>query len=303
LTTLAIGSKGVATSPKATPFPIPFSQTFDDETAPAPPKIWYDQMGAWEVQKSPYGDVSTRGNVMRQVVPIWPECWGYSCSGPTTYFGPSEFTGDLTFSFDLYLEDHAAFTFDFLNAQNKNTKLQTLTLDTAGTYSLGKSSGKVDFAAKKWHSISIRNTDDWQAVSVDGKQIVNTSLVSSLMGDHSCDDSAFPFDLTGKQALGLQAGPSSATTLEACRQACCDGGSNCEIYQFSSHPSRNPDCWLGKSSSYTDDKVHTYQSRSRVDPNAGQPYHLKVQLSRYIFASIDNFKIQNGDSTDTLIIL
>merc|ERR1711972_553977 len=158
----------------------------------------YDQMGAWEIQKSPYNDGASHGNVMRQVVPVWPECWGYACYGPTTYFGPSEFTGDLEFSFDLHLEDHAIFTFDFLNAQNRNTKLKTLTLDTAGTFKLGERSGKVDFATKRWHSISIRNTDDWQAVTVDGKQIVNGSLPSYFAGGDTCDNSSFPYDLSGK---------------------------------------------------------------------------------------------------------
>merc|ERR1712048_1501720 len=85
ITTLSSGGKGGARSPPATAFPLTFKQTFDDEKINAPPKIWYDQMGAWEIQPSPTKD--GRGNVMRQVVPVWPACWGYSCAGPTTYFG------------------------------------------------------------------------------------------------------------------------------------------------------------------------------------------------------------------------
>ena len=35
-------------------------------------------MGAWEVQADP----SKPGNrLMRQVSPVWPACWGYSCTG------------------------------------------------------------------------------------------------------------------------------------------------------------------------------------------------------------------------------
>jgi hypothetical protein len=52
------------------------------------------------------------------VVPVWPACWGYSCSGPTTYFGPKAFNpkadptirGTLV-SFDLQVEAHVGFTF------------------------------------------------------------------------------------------------------------------------------------------------------------------------------------------------
>merc|ERR1719183_2631209 len=141
---------------------------------------------------------------------------------------------------DVRLEDHAVFTLDFLNSQNKNMKLRTLQLDTAGTFSLGKTKGKVGFATNAWHSISIRNTDNWQALSVDGKLVTNVSLSSLSAIDGTCDDKAFPHDLSGKQAMGLHAGPTSATTLEACRQACCDEGTTCDIYQFSENPSIKP---------------------------------------------------------------
>lgn len=73
LTTLTRGNKGSHTPPGPSTFPLPYTQNFDDETVPAPPRIWYDQMGAWQVYPDPRGS----GNVMRQMVPVWPECWGY----------------------------------------------------------------------------------------------------------------------------------------------------------------------------------------------------------------------------------
>ena len=87
ITTLQSGTKGAASkpSPPSTPFPLPFAQDFDGEAVSAPPAYWYDQMGAWEVQ----ADGEKGGNLMRQVSPVWPACWGYSCTGPTTYFGPA----------------------------------------------------------------------------------------------------------------------------------------------------------------------------------------------------------------------
>merc|ERR1712232_386826 len=141
------------------------------------------------------------------------------------------------------------------------------------------------------------------ALTVDGKLIANNTLGLFAPNDATCDDTTFPHDLTGKRAMGLSKGPGSADTVDKCRQACCDAGASCELYQFSEHPSSKPDCWLGKSASFVDDPKHIYQSRSRVVPSptppapSGKPYHLKVMLSRYIFASIDNFKIQKGDST------
>ena len=81
ITTLKTGAKGVASKPvpPSTPFPLPFTQSFDAESVSAPPAYWYDQMGAWEVQAG--GEKG--GKVMRQVSPVWPNCWGYSCTGPT----------------------------------------------------------------------------------------------------------------------------------------------------------------------------------------------------------------------------
>lgn len=295
LTTLTVGGKGSAASPPATPFPIPFTQTFDDEKVFSPPKIWYDQMGAWEIQNSPYGDDTGSNKVMRQVVPIWPQCWGYSCTGPTSYFGPTEFEGDLTVSMDVRLEDDAVFTIDYLNSHNSEIAgKRKLDLDSRGNFSFGNANGSVDFGINAWHTIEIRQ--EIGQVKVDGKVIVD---VGPSLEWQTCDASAFSVDLAGKQAMGLNAGPKSATSEDLCRQACCDAGDSCEIYQFSEHPSRAPDCWIGTARSFMDDSEKIYASRSR--PTRGHPWHLKIQQSRYVFASIDNFKISKN-AQETLIV-
>jgi len=295
LTTLTVGGKGSAASPPATPFPIPFTQTFDDEKVFSPAKIWYDQMGAWEIQNSPYGDDNGSNKVMRQVVPIWPQCWGYSCTGPTSYFGPTEFQGDLTVSMDVRLEDDAVFTIDYLNSHNKKIAGQRkLDLDSRGNFSFGNVNGSVDFGINKWHTIEIRQ--EIGQVKVDGKVIVD---VGPSLEWQTCDASAFSVDLAGKRAMGLNAGPKSATSEDLCRQACCDAGDSCEIYQFFEYPSSSPRCWIGTAHSFVDDPDKVYASRSR--PTHGHPWHLKIQQSRYIFASIDNFKISKN-AQETLIV-
>merc|ERR1712070_146483 len=231
--------------------------------------------------------------VMRQVVPVWPACWGYSCTGPTSYFGPSELQGDLTVSMDVRLEDDAVFTLDFLNKDNKNAGYSKLDLDSKGTFSFGGTKGNVDFGINQWHTIEIRL--ELGQVKVDGKMIANVPR----LGSQTCDESAFPTDLTGKQAMGLSAGPESATSEDLCRQACCDAGDSCAIYQFSEHPSRSPDCWIGNSDSFSDDPDHVYKSRARKTP--GVPWHLKMQQSRYVFSSIDNFQITQN-APEALIV-
>ena len=61
----------------------------------------------------------------------------------------------------------------------------------------------------------------------------------------SCDDSSFPEDLNGKQVDGLS-GYNDAKNAAECRQACCNKGPSCEIFQFNPHNSKPPSCWLGK---------------------------------------------------------
>lgn len=174
ITTLSTGNKGVASkpAPPSTPFPLPFSQDFDGEAVSAPPAYWYDQMGAWEVQAG--GE--NGGNLMRQVSPVWPACWGYSCTGPTTYFGPAAFNttsaNGLTLALDVKLEKDASFTlglgktFYGLTLDSLNN---TYTCTSAG--SGGTKKGKASFATNVWHKITVNIKGGLVTATLDGKTL------------------------------------------------------------------------------------------------------------------------------------
>ena len=70
-------------------------------------------------------------------------------------------------------------------------------------------------------------------------------VLAAVSAQGQCTNSSFEIDLDGKQIGGLT-GVSSAKSLDACRQACCDKGPSCEVYQWSNNPSKPPDCWIGK---------------------------------------------------------
>merc|ERR1711879_219321 len=134
-----------------------------------------------------------------------------------------------------------------------------------------------------------------------GTQLINMGeSVGRLSTMDTCDDDAFPIDLAGKQYMNLGAGDASIATVDECRQACCDMKEACHIYQFSETPSRPPTkCWLGRSNSFAKDPSHNYISRGR-DLSG---WNLKVSLSRYIFASIDNFEINRiGQASEPYIL-
>jgi galactosylceramidase len=168
LTTLATGSKGSHPIPAPAPLPIPYLQNFDAETIYSPPALWYDQMGAWEVHAS--GD-SSHGNVMRQMVPVWPACWGYSCNGPTTYFGPSTLNVSLNISFAFLAEEDVALSLSLDGAGGP-----TLTLSTNGTWTFGSSSGSgIHFEANVWHQVQLLAYADKSTAVLDGTVVGSAS--------------------------------------------------------------------------------------------------------------------------------
>ena len=185
----------------------------------------------------------------------------------------------MTISLDVHLEDHAYFALTGDGAFNLN-------VSTKGDWSLGSQHGSgAAFKVGAWHTLQVSVAAGWVAATVDGKLLANATREQHLTAPGMCDQSSFPVDLTGKQYMGLGKGPASADTVDKCQQACCDAGPACKIWQFSNDPSQKPDCWIGSATSFN--KGDGYISRGRNLPG----FKLMVQLSRYIFASIDNFAI------------
>jgi len=180
VTTLKDGAKGSPSrpSPARRPFPLPYKQSFESETLGSPPRMWYDQMGAWEIQSDPSASVSatkqdSSRQVMRQVVPVWPACWGYSCSGPTTYFGPSEFNASTSILLKVRLEDHATITVSLTNGGGDHP----FSVDTAGHWTFMKASGSgaTSFQVGHWSTLEILNGASWQAAKLDGVVLHNVT--------------------------------------------------------------------------------------------------------------------------------
>ncbi len=310
LTTLTTGGKGSGKpSPPSAPFPVPYRQPFDDEAEWAPPRFWYDQMGAWEVQTWPGqwpaqpagGEVTPNtapnkvpnmapNKVMRQVVPQWPECWGYSCTGPTTYLGPGDFHEDLAVSFALQLEARAALTLQ------GDAAFHLVLNASSGQWALDDAhGGGLSLALHQWHQVTLALGASWVAATVDGTLLANVTsrrqrqrVRAAQAAQGQCDNATFPVDLGGKQYMNLDPGPSEAGSAAQCQQACCELGDACQIWQFSEHPSRPPHCWLGQSSAFQPDPKGVYVSRGRSLPG----WKLMLQLDRYVFAAIDDFAIE-----------
>lgn len=295
LTTLPIGEKTEVESPPHKPFPFPFWQTFDDEAIGRPGWLWYDQMGAWEIQKSPYDNDDQHGHVLRQVVPVWPNCWGYKCESPSTYFGPTTMKGDLTVQMDVRLEDEGEF-----NINPIGFNYSALILGSNGKWALGNppiASGALHFPVNEWHHVAMRlKPDGTQEVTVDGVRLQEkVSLLSHGTNRRSglndqCNENTFPMSTKGQFYRSLKT--FEAATWEECRKACCMDENLCDVYQFNGET-----CQFGRAADggYIRDQSGRWAGATRHD---FEGWHLKIRVSRYIHVSVDNFKIFN--STDEI---
>jgi len=299
LTTLKTGGKKIQESPPSKPFPIPYNQNFDDEQTGHPPKMWYDQMGAWEIQESPYGDAAERGKVMRQVVPVFPNCWGYTCDTPLTYFGPNTFSGDLTVEFDIRIEKEGGVMLKPLG-QNYST----VSLQAGGNWSIGgkKSEGSTHFPPDQWNHVSMRVLPSGdQVVKVNGQELVAASSGAILLRQDEagpvehCEEDDFPISTVGKKYTGLK--PDRAYSAENCRMSCCMDENLCNVWQFNGEAENGESmCQMGRmEDGYEIDNSGKWKGATR---GVSEGWHLKLKLARYQFTSIDNFRIHRTDKAD-----
>jgi hypothetical protein len=198
LTTLTTGSKGNHPTPPAQGMQLPYLQTFENETAHAPPRLWYDVQGAWEIHDS--GDPG-HGKVMKQMSSIWPAGWhGPPWAGPTTYFGPGDNANTaikpgVAVSFSIMLAEDAAVSFGVGEPGGKGNpnpakNLKASIDSVSGNWTLGDVSGNgARFASGIWHNISLSmgsvvgagagvGSGESQLL-LDGAVLGNTSKVST----------------------------------------------------------------------------------------------------------------------------
>lgn len=111
---------------------------------------------------------------MRQVSPVWPACWGYSCTGPTTYFGPKNFNASgaqgFKITLDVKLEKDAIFAIGGSTGGNTFAGLQ---LDSKnGTYTIGEDTGPVaSFKPGSFHKVEVTLTAKSVSAALDGKSL------------------------------------------------------------------------------------------------------------------------------------
>jgi len=111
---------------------------------------------------------------MRQVSPVWPACWGYSCTGPMTYFGPKKFNASgaqgFKIALDVKLEQDAIFG---IGGSTGGKNFAGLLLDSKnGTYTIGEETGSAaSFKSGSFHQVEVILTAQSVSASLDGKPL------------------------------------------------------------------------------------------------------------------------------------
>ena len=192
VTTLTTGSKGNHTIPPAQGMVLPYLQTFDNETASAPPRLWYDVQGAWEVTES--GDPA-HGKVMQQMASVWPAGWhGPPWVGPTSYFGPGDHLNTVVkpgvkLSFAIKLGEDVKVSFGIGEPSGKGNpnpgKNLYASIDSvSGNWTVGDAAGNgARFAKNVWHTVSLSNGGggggESSLLMLDNAVLGNTSKAST----------------------------------------------------------------------------------------------------------------------------
>ena len=108
--------------------------------------------------------------MIRQVSPVWPACWGYSCTGPTTYFGPKHFNASgangFTITLDVKLETDAVFS---IGASAGKSSFAGIRLDSKN--------GTAPFSVGKFHKVAVTFKTDSVTATLDGKPLTQAGGV------------------------------------------------------------------------------------------------------------------------------
>lgn len=184
LTTTTGQQKGLADSPvpDKAPFPLPYSNNFEDLGQHQNPKYFADVEGAFEVQTDDAG-----GNkFIEQVITEEPFEWTFFSvykpyPGPLTTFGDTSWT-DIEIAVDVQLGNNgeARLTSRIMNVA-QYTEGYTLKLISNGYWELHQgsrrilASGKIESNHEQWHNLKLSCVGNTIEISIDNRKLKTVS--------------------------------------------------------------------------------------------------------------------------------
>ncbi|XP_071947149.1 galactocerebrosidase-like isoform X2 [Antedon mediterranea] len=186
LTTSTAGKKGQYDEPPpSSPFPIIYSDNFDDYDEFSEGSNFADQSGVFEIRQSNDAD---HGLVMRQVAASYPVIWCQDSNSPVSFIGNSSWK-DVSMSVDAFLEKDGTGVMVGARATNGGCKIHKshgvfFWILSNGTYLLTAdidklevyTKGTVGVAKNKWFNIGLIVMERQATGSIDGRDIFTHSL-------------------------------------------------------------------------------------------------------------------------------
>lgn len=187
-------SKGNLPPPPDTPFPFPYSESFENTALGQSPRYFADQNGAFEAQPC----AGRRGRCLAQVITQKPIPWG-PLPDPYTLLG-SEDWRDYAVSADALLEQAGELALMgriddadvFKDGKARWPSGYILLVDQDGLWELESArykaptlklaSGKVPFATRRWHRLGMSFKGSRIEASIDGAVVARSTDTSHSRG-------------------------------------------------------------------------------------------------------------------------
>ncbi len=194
LTTTTGQAKGSAQPPINTPFPMPYSESFEGSSVNSAPKFLSDQDGAFEVHPCR----GKKGKCLEQVITQKPIPWG-PLPNPFTIAGAADWN-DYTFSSDVLLDSSNEATnigrIDSADVFQDGNMLwpsaYVLRLGKNGAWTLLSAkyktspqilaSGTIALDSGKWHNLQLQFRGNQIQASLDDRLLVSVQDVSHKHG-------------------------------------------------------------------------------------------------------------------------
>jgi hypothetical protein len=195
LTTTTGQAKGMAIGAPSSPFPLPYTDHFDDGIIGRAPKYFSDQAGAFEIAECAGG---RSGKCLRQIVSQKPIEWHSAINHTPVSFLGNVYWQDYEVSVDVLLEEQGHVQLlGRLEKQPQNGvpyayildirhdgywELQTVVSDNAVTT---LKSGIIAFTLNTWHTLKLTFNGPNIQATIDGECIASlndTSHVNGMVG-------------------------------------------------------------------------------------------------------------------------
>ena len=180
------GTKGSYEAPPSNPFPLPYTDNFDQHRTSSEAPYFSDQAGSFEIIDTG----SSRGKTMRQMVTIHPLSWCLEALLPYTVIGNYTWKQPLNVSVDIMIEEVGTAMLGLGVNHGGCTSGShgiVFAVNTSGIWQLSNSttlqtpltSGSISIVAGTWYTLTLVTLNDHSVGYINGNAVGRCELSAS----------------------------------------------------------------------------------------------------------------------------